>query len=192
MNGETLRCFLGLPIPTTKALLKASRAASAPTDCFRFTDPSLWHLTLAFMPALPRDSINELISLWSAVFRSTETIHTSITGPGAFPSPDRPEVLWWGLAPDEPIRALHSALRPWLPKDIDDRFHPHVTIARAIKNRPDQGKREFFGSMSKLPFEAVPLTLSKVCLFESTLTQTGPRYEILRTWTLSFPAAQSL
>ncbi|MBL8816613.1 MAG: RNA 2',3'-cyclic phosphodiesterase [Planctomyces sp.] len=185
MTGETLRCFLGLPIPAVEVLLKAATAASAKTGCFRFTDPKLWHLTLAFMPALPRDSISELITLWSGVFTTTPTIQTSITRLGAFPSSDQPEVIWWGLNPDESIRALHAALRPWLPKDIDDRFHPHVTIARVNRNQPDHHKREFFASISKLPFETVPLTLSTVCLYESTLTQAGPRYAILERWTLS-------
>lgn len=187
MNEKTLRCFLGLPIPAHEVLLKEVRTASARTDCYRFTDPVLWHLTLAFMPELPRDSLDELILRCSSILDTASSIHTAITGPGAFPSSDRPEVLWWGLNPDESIRSLHAALRPWLPKDIDNRFHPHVTIARANRNQPDQRKREFFDSISKLPFEAVPLTLSKVCLYESTLTQTGPRYTILQTWTLSDP-----
>jgi 2'-5' RNA ligase len=93
------------------------------------------HLTLRFLGATPNDRVPELGEALAAVARGVAPFRIELGGGGAFPSPNRPRVLWIGLAAGEPQLATLTdrlndelAARGW-PRD-ERPLSVHLTLAR--------------------------------------------------------------
>ncbi len=179
--NKSVRCFLGLPFESPAILELIPRTRGLESD-FRYSDPSLWHLTLAFMPNLPELEVESLIEKCSSILNQFKPIKCVISGFNAFPSQSRPEVLWLALSPDQPFFELESALRPCVPADTDKRFHPHITIARARRRGDFRNSRTELQAMFSTQFTPTPHQFDSVCLYQSFLAPNGPRYEILHQW----------
>lgn len=136
MSDERWRCFVAIPIGDR---LRADLASSLDAwrerpdlARLRWTDPDGWHLTLAFLGAVPAASVAEVAATVSDVARAHEPMVCSAGGLGAFPSASRARVAWYGVAdPDARLASLATDLARALGLDVPERFHPHVTLARA-------------------------------------------------------------
>lgn len=105
---------------------------------FRWSPPEQFHVTLAFLAAVPDRALDDLVErLGHAAARRT-SFGTALAGGGAFPDPARARVLWAGLDLDAPGRteldrlatgARVAANRAGVAAD-GQRFRPHVTVAR--------------------------------------------------------------
>lgn len=179
--NKSIRCFLGLPL-NSRALLEAIPRTRGLEADFRFSDPSLWHLTLAFMPNLPESEVESLIEKCSTILNQFKPIHCVISGFDAFPSQAHPEVLWVALSPNQPFFELESALRPCVPSDTDKRFHPHITIARVRRRGELKNSRTELQELFSKQLKPIPLQFDSVCLYQSFLDSSGPRYEIRHQW----------
>ncbi len=192
--SERWRCFVAVPVPASlrRALERSVtewRADPVVPD-LRWTAPTGWHLTLAFLgdiePALvPR----VLAGMGTAVGgRPAWRVHTG--GIGAFPHPRRARVLWYGVDdPDgrlgELAGALGSALRESIPPlRGGEPFRGHVTLARA---RPPRG----VDLVDWLAGHAVPsgsLPVQKVVLYRSMSGDGRPaRHGVLGAVALAAP-----
>jgi 2'-5' RNA ligase len=93
------------------------------------------HLTLRFLGATPDARIPDLTGAIAAAASGVEPFRIELGGGGAFPSVNRPRVLWIGVragAPDlaELASRLNVELAP-LGWPADDRpFQAHLTLAR--------------------------------------------------------------
>ena len=115
-------------------------------------------------------------------------IQTGLTQVGAFPSPERPRVIWIGLRDDErPISRLAESVEEALGnigfKKEKKRFQPHITIGRVRSTHNLSSLTKKFAQYS---LSAAPdLIISSITLFKSTLTSSGPIYEPLKKFLLS-------
>lgn len=94
------------------------------------------HLTVRFLGATPEGRVADVVAAVEAVARDARPFPIRLAGAGAFPSAERPRVVWLGLAEGVPeLAALAAGLdrelgaRGW-PED-ERPFRAHLTLARA-------------------------------------------------------------
>lgn len=134
------------------------------------------HLTLRFLGPTPPERVAALHQLVDEVAATASRFEVTISGGGAFPSPQRPRTLWLAVARGgEALAELTARLDDGLVAagwPIDRRpFRPHLTVARA------DGRREGPAVARLLEAHATRLATSfvadRLVLFES-VTGGGP------------------
>jgi RNA 2',3'-cyclic 3'-phosphodiesterase len=94
------------------------------------------HVTLKFLGSTPEEAIEAVRARVARVAEAaaTPSIDARVRGVGAFPSLERPRVLWLGVEPREPIarlaRELDAAMAELGYPREEREFHPHITVAR--------------------------------------------------------------
>lgn len=150
----------------------------------RWAEADGWHVTLAFLGSLPASDVSRVI----ATATSAVGVHAPMTratgGLGAFPTPRRARVAWYGVAdPDGRVAALASDLREALGVDDAGPFRAHVTLARARREAVDL--RPWLARASAPEGE---LIVDRVDVMRSH-TGAGPaRYETLASIPLGVPS----
>lgn len=94
------------------------------------------HLTIRFLGATAPDLVPDVVAATEAAGRAAAPFTVRLAGAGAFPTPDRPRVVWLGIVEGAPRLAdLAGALsgelasRGWAG---DERpFRAHLTLGRA-------------------------------------------------------------
>lgn len=141
----TARLFVAVvpPPEVIRALdgLLEPRRDSAPE--LNWTVPEGWHLTCAFLAAVPESAIDELTEALQRVADRTAPFRLELGGAGAFPNPTQAKALWLGASVGEDeLRHLAGRCRAaishcGLPVE-GERTHPHLTLARC---RPMSARR---------------------------------------------------
>lgn len=132
----------------------------------KFVEKENLHLTLRFLGEVDP---NQVIKALEDV--EFEPFTVKLEGVGFFPNEKFVRVVWIGVGKgSEEIERLHEEVEKRLGKD--ERFVPHVTVARA-KGRVEVLKKEF----SSDEFE-----VGSFSLFKSTLTPKGPIYEVIASF----------
>ncbi|HSJ00367.1 MAG TPA: RNA 2',3'-cyclic phosphodiesterase, partial [Patescibacteria group bacterium] len=104
----------------------------------RWSDPSAWHLTLAFLGEIDASAVSKVVSLARGVAERHGPMRLPAAGVGAFPTPGRASVAWYGIGdPRSGLAALARDLGSELGVEVGDPFRPHVTLARARREPVD-------------------------------------------------------
>jgi RNA 2',3'-cyclic 3'-phosphodiesterase len=108
----------------------------------------------------------------------------ALNGLGGFDRRGEPATLWAGVAPHEPLHALHKKVDQALLRAgvAPDRraYMPHITIARLPRGSgPLQPLIESSGGVASPPF-----AVEEYCLYESRLTPEGPVYTVAERYAL--------
>lgn len=167
------------------------RRDSIPPDAgLRWTPAVQWHVTLAFMGAVPDRTLDDLSERLARAGRRRRPMQLRVQGGGAFPHPDRARVLYAGLSGSDEdfveLSRLATGARAAAGKagaTVDgQRFHPHLTIARL--GRPDNATRW----VRLLDTYAGPTWhVDKIALVASYLGEgprRRPRHEVVETFPL--------
>lgn len=185
----SLRLFFAVELPAdvqhALGRLRPSSAASAAD--YRWVNPDLLHVTLAFLGQQPRETLPRLSALATAAAAASQPGRLRLGDPGSFGPPRAPRVLWVGLAGDlEPLLALQSRLADALRTTgfaLEDRpFQPHITLARRREGTAS-GRPPPWPPASGVPGLNVPLR--HLTLFQSRLSQSGPAYIALERFPLA-------
>jgi len=139
------------------------------------------HFTLAFLGEQPESSLALAEEAAAAVH--APAFDLAIGGTGAFPSLQRPRVLWLGVTEGaEQLCAIAEQLRGALRERgfaLEDRpFRPHLTIARA----KDRGAARALQRVP--PGELARMRASEICLVQSVLGKGGAKHTVLRAFPL--------
>jgi 2'-5' RNA ligase len=140
------------------------------------------HLTVRFLGATPDVRQPALSAAMLAATRGDAPFRVVLSGGGAFPSPDRPRVLWIGIDQGAPqladlARRLDDLLQPlgWVPESRP--FAAHLTLARTdgVAGADERARR--------LAYLARDVSLSwqadRLVLYRSILGRGPARYEAL-------------
>jgi 2'-5' RNA ligase len=190
-EGERWRVFLAIEVPgaVREALTGPLTALEPLRDVVRINAMERLHLTLHFLGHLPRTDVEQLQSALTPVIGRHHRFHLTAEGVGAFPDIRRPRVLWAGIAgADLPkLIALQADLGDALRTAgavIEDRFHPHLTLARVPRplKAPERELLRDWSSEWPRVFGDIPV--NHVRLMRSQLGGGPARYTTLTTFDL--------
>jgi len=179
--SDRWRCFVAIPISerlrADLALAVAGWRGDPALSGLRWTDPDAWHVTLAFIGWTEPGDADAIISAIRVVAESATPTSVATGGVGAFPSPGRARVLWYGIEDSAGTLAnLASGLHRALGQDPPESFRAHLTLARA-RHGPVRLRDEIGGLV------APPGTLAveEIRLMRSHLGGGPARYETLES-----------
>jgi 2'-5' RNA ligase len=146
------------------------------------TDDQL-HLTLRFIGEVDAHQGDDVVAALGSVHQAPFEI--AVGGIGSFARRGQPEVLWAGVTPHEPLKALHKKVdqacqRAGLPPE-GRAYSPHITLARLKRGSgPVAGFVETSGGFSSAPF-----MVDEFGLYESQLTPEGAVHTLVERYRLS-------
>jgi 2'-5' RNA ligase len=140
------------------------------------------HLTLRFVGEVDRHMARDVDAALSGVHHARFSV--ALNGLGLFDRRGEPVTLWAGVAPHEPLRALHKKVDQALVRagvEPDRRaYMPHITIARLPRGAGPVGALiEQSGGLAGPSFE-----VGEFALYESRLTPEGPVYAVAERYSL--------
>lgn len=176
-----MRLFIaaGLPASLLSALPALQRRLRARTERCSLTKPENFHLTLRFLGETEPPVAKRLCCLIRGL-SPLPPLHAEVEGTGWFSTPDGLTVFV-GLKPSRELLECKKKVDLLLEQEGISRerrpWTPHITLARRARLTP--GKQEWLeGALDPL-LPKYKLLLPKICLFSSSFTPNGMRYEIL-------------
>ena len=174
------RCFVAVPISDRLRSDLSSTVASLRADpdldgAWRWTDPTGWHLTLAFLGQTDSRRVPQLADALADAVSGLESFSVRTGGLGVFPSRRAACVLWYGVDDGSgQLREAARIVRARLGLDDTDRFRPHLTLARA---RDPRGADAAAVAATESP--AGEIEINRAVLYRSHLGHGPARYEVL-------------
>ena len=188
MSDERWRCFVAIPIGET---LRDDLGAAVDEwrgredlAGLRWTDANGWHMTLAFLGSIDAGSVPLVVERLATVAEAHQATRSTTGGLGAFPTPARARVAWYGIGDGHGrLARLAADVAVGLGLDTSRPLRPHLTLARA--------RREPVDLRSWLASASAPdgvLAADRVELMRSHIGRGPARYETLAAITLGVPA----
>lgn len=161
----------------------------------RWVAPEALHLTLRFLG----DTDSALLAGIDAAMRTAAggagAIELRLAGLGAFPSLQRPQVLWAGVAGataalEQLAARIEQALRAAGLPGEQRPFRAHLTLGRVRRAAPAAALAQLAAAIrTHPPLAEVAWPIERIVLLRSELLPQGPRYTALATAQLSAPIA---
>ena len=193
------RAFVAIDLPApARDLLERALADFLEADASwrgeKAVAARLFHVTLAFLGAVPDPVVPDLVERLRLAAALATPFRLRLDGVRAVPSLGRARMLWATLSGDDggaPALAQALARAAGLPED-GRRFHAHVTLARARGARPAcsgavAAAAAVLSNAGKETDGVV--SVRSVTVFSSTLGRCGPAYEPLAVLELGGSAA---
>lgn len=140
------------------------------------------HLTLRFIGEVDAHVADDVAGALLGVTHPRFTI--ALQGAGHFGQGSRAGALWIGVAPADPLAALHKKVdaacrRAGLAPE-GRAFLPHITVARLGRAAGPVGSFLSVASATR----SEPFTVDSIALYESTLGTGGASYELVERYRL--------
>lgn len=179
---ETLRTFIAIEISLPEDLRALLQKLRSMGPAVKTVDADSTHVTLKFLGDTPGDLLPDVGKILETVAGEQSAFDLELTGVGAFPHWWRPQVVWVGLSPREPLQKLaerlESELEPLGFAREQRSFHPHLTLAR-IKAKPPKELKELADAHETTSFGSQGI--DRMILYQSVLQKSGPIYTPLAT-----------
>ncbi len=186
---STTRTFVAVAVPElleTK-LTRLQQQLGGELTGVRWSTTPPFHVTLAFLGDVDNTDLRDVCAAVSNAVVDAPPFDLGLEGVGVFPDPNRPRVLWTGLASAgiAPLKFLHENIAAataalGYPADTK-RFHPHVTLGRFPPERGGTSDPDRAHVLANLishykTWHAGPFRVGEAVIFSSTLTREGPAY----------------
>ena len=181
---DRVRAFLAvdLAVATVRRIGEAQagvrRVAESKGFRVSWVDPARMHVTLKFLGDVHAELIPAIGDRVARALGGRRPFEVEAAGLGAFPSLERPRVLWAGMRDAGPMtdlaRALEGAMVELGLPAADRAFHAHVTLGRV---KEGAGPAEFLSDLRETSFGNS--RIDDVVLYRSTLNPKGPEYRAL-------------
>ena len=153
--------------------LRASGAA------VRWLRPESIHLTLQFLGYVSDDRIPEICAALADAITPLPPFAMHLEGLGAFPDMRRARVWWIGVRPSRSLETVHFAVEGALARlgfEPEARtFHPHLTVARAMREARRVDAAAVATAAASFGYQA-PMEVETVDLMRSDLRRSGAIY----------------
>ncbi|MCR4315300.1 MAG: RNA 2',3'-cyclic phosphodiesterase [Planctomycetes bacterium] len=187
LGGQTMRLFVAVNVAENvkKAAKKVQDVIARSKGKIKLAGAETMHFTLAFLGDTSVDSIRDIKAKIENTIEGSRPFSVAIQGAGAFPSFDRPRVVWLGVedGSDELIELamkLRKALSDYVTEDPEKPYKPHLTIARVNSGGFDLG--ELLADQKDRDYGEC--FFANVILYESVLGRGGPAYTPLANFPL--------
>ena len=175
------RYFIALPVSDAArtlctAFIEELRSAAS----VRWERQDKFHITLRFLGELKDGGVPVLISALERTLTGQTSFAVTLNSIGAFPSMERPRVLFCAAEKNDPLSALHSEIEQcsislgFAPEERD--YHPHITLGRVNGMRDIDAVREV---MKRIHFAPLTFTADRVVLMRSDNEQRSSSYTTL-------------
>jgi RNA 2',3'-cyclic 3'-phosphodiesterase len=146
------------------------------------------HLTIRFLGEVGPDVIAGVVAAMPDAMAMLAPFDLALGGVGAFPSADRPRVVWLGVTDGAAeVRRLATrvgeALAPIGVPPESGEFVPHVTLFRVRTPRDRDRARALLEGATRPPV-APPVRVRALALKESRLSPRGPEHRTVREFPL--------
>jgi RNA 2',3'-cyclic 3'-phosphodiesterase len=177
-----IRAFIAIELPaelkTELAALETQLKKNSP-PVIKWVDPESIHITLKFLGEIPDAVIDKLLPAMEESVVGVSPFKLDIRQLGAFPTIDRPQVIWVGVTGDmDKLAQLQKKIEANMEqlgfKRESRDFSPHLTLGRVRDEaRPNEIQR--IGKLLKdTPFSALHnINVNEINLMKSRLTSTG-------------------
>jgi 2'-5' RNA ligase len=187
----TGRLFFGIEVPPpARAPLEALQPELARTlPGARLTEPSGWHLTLAFLGQVRPESGADVVAAGehAAYGPAGREASLRLEGAGAFPGRTRARVLWAGIGGEVEVLSelaarLADACRAAGLRHEDRALQAHLTLARL--RVPEPLPDRLLARVADAAASAPGWRARALHCYRSILGNRGARYEIVRSFPL--------
>jgi RNA 2',3'-cyclic 3'-phosphodiesterase len=148
-----------------------------------WTAPDNFHLTLRFLGnRVTLDVIDKMIDGLRDIAAQTPPFILDARGAGAFPSLNRPRVIWIGLADRRLVELAGRVEALSIARGFEPErrgFTPHLTIGRVRNPSRNPGMRDALSAAAERDFGAS--RVASMALYRSHLSPHGAKYEALAT-----------
>ena len=174
------RLFVAIrpPGPVRALLLAAMGGISGA----RWQSDDQLHLTLRFVGEVDRHLARDIHAALGGIHHPAFEI--AVSGLGTFERRGHPEAVWAGVAPHEPLKALHNKIDQAIARvgiEPERRAYlPHITLARL--GRAAGPVHNLLGGSGGLA--TPPFRVEAFALFESRLTPEGAVYSVVERYPL--------
>ncbi|MGA8604830.1 MAG: RNA 2',3'-cyclic phosphodiesterase [Thermoplasmata archaeon] len=170
-----MRMFVAVEVPSS--VEEASRAL-APE-----------HLTLHFLGKIPAERVGSIVAALTPLGAAVAPFDLTLEGVGAFPSRERPRVVWVGGTEGaaELIRLaalVRQALAAEGGSNHDEPFVPHLTLFR-VRSADDRRRAEDLLAGRVPPPTPRRVRVGEFVLKESELSSRGATHRTIATFPLS-------
>ncbi|TKX76095.1 RNA 2',3'-cyclic phosphodiesterase [Halorubrum sp. GN11_10-6_MGM] len=193
-----MRAFFAVDLPDRLApAVTDAQAPFADASGVNPVDPEQAHVTMKFLGDVAEESeddtpngptVDDVIAAGErAVDRAGVAPFTcSVAGLGVFPNREYVSVVWAGVERGgDDLAALHEALEAEATAlgvdPADHEFTPHVTLARVENATGADAVRDALDADTP---EIGAFSVDEIQLVESTLTPSGPEYDVVRAFEL--------
>jgi 2'-5' RNA ligase len=181
-----IRSFVAIELPddARQALadLQQDLKAQAPPKAVRWTRPESIHLTLQFLGDVAPNQVEAIAAALRGVCAGRTPFSFQLREVGVFPNPNRPRVVWAGIAElSGALAALQKqvsqALVPLGFEPEKRGFTPHLTLGRAARNASRQELAELGDLITRFDVGVVgQVTVDHITLMKSDLKPSGAVY----------------
>lgn len=176
-----VRLFVAINPPArVRERIAADTDALRGVEDIRWVAPDRVHLTLKFIGEADAESERAIAAAIALVAERHAPFEARLTAVGAFPSLRRPRVVWVGLEASPELAALQKDVEDELAVlgiDREERsFRPHLTLGRARRGRPVDGRK--LDSLARRTEVSDAWRVETLDLMRSRLLPTGAVYDL--------------
>ena len=153
----------------------------------KWVDPESIHITLKFLGDISTDKVEKLVTAMDEAVKGIAPFHLEVRKLGAFPAPDRPQVIWVGVKGEvDKISGLRQKIEAnceQLRFSRESRpFTPHLTLGR-VRDEARPNERQRLGKLlTEISFTASKtVAVTEINLLKSQLTPAGAIHTIIGT-----------
>jgi len=155
--------------------------------------PATEHLTLFFLGEIPRERAPPISAALAPVAAAVAPFFATLEGVGAFPSSERPRVVWMGISEGnaeltELARRVQQALVGEGDPTRRNSFSPHFTLFRVRSSADYRRARELLEGTVPPPAPR-RFRVGEFVLKESELSSRGATHRTIGTFPLTGPPA---
>ncbi len=179
-HSDSLRCFVAIEIPQTIQILLKPVQTHLQSEIRKasWTKSGNFHLTLKFLGDVHSEAVDAIREAVQNVATAQKPFSIVFGGIGAFPTRNRPRVLWVGVKHGAEnvthlAKTVNRELKP-LGFAIDDRFHPHLTLGRLRTPMNLQPLKSFLHKYETI--DGAALNVSEITVMQSRLHPNGAIY----------------
>jgi RNA 2',3'-cyclic 3'-phosphodiesterase len=170
-----VRAFVAVEIPSSAGETSPGRAPE--------------HLTLLFLGEVPKERVGAIVEALTPLGVAVAPFQLTLEGVGAFPSRERPRVVWVGATEGAAeLSRLAGRVREALAghggPTRDEAFVPHLTLFR-VRSAVDRRRAEELLAGTVPPPAPRRCTIREYVLKESELSSRGATHRTVATFPLT-------
>lgn len=163
------RVFIAINLPETVKKQVGKWNKSLQSNGIKIVEEKNLHITILFLGNKKKAQIKEILTKFKSL-QKIQCFKAKTSEPGVFDG----RVLWLGVKPEKNFEEIYRNVCI-LTGESQQRFHPHITIARNKK----LGEKAFSALSEKINFVEINFEVQSIDLIESVLTAKGPEYKTL-------------